>query len=1269
MKGVIHKILITLLAVSALICVALGIVACQRQIKDSVTVTLISETLEKKEVEAKPGDPLPVLSVEDRDFEGYWTDSGYQVRYENDVVPDKNVTLYYKLNLQYYNLVLDYGTSGQLHFQLRRGVNEKLPDIAPMGSLAVGFSKTEDGEADFLLGDTVKNLAEKGGTATLYARYEVKDAGDYTIENGTVVAYNGKSTSLTLPLGATKIAAGVFTNNKNSEKVTSLIVPATYKEIACGAFEGLTALESLTVPFIGGSRTANRFLAYTFGAKKYDENTYSFAGYTDGSSLYMGDQHFENQVLPLSLKTVRVTEKTKEFAEGAFYSAYALENVVLDYPEALDKVGKSAFENCISFGYNAALSIAVSPAWLRYVSTIGEAAFKSYTGNTESSVKVIYPYGEQLPSYTATLITYAYPFNSLKTIPKLENIVSVGNEAFYFAAALDSLEFGNKLKTIGERSFAYTLSVSGLKFPDSLESIGNFAFALNGALNIEFGTGITYVGVMAFEECSNLSEVVFKGTQVPELDGKQCFSNTLTDNGSDGYNIGFDSFRIYVPTAAAEEYLLDPDWAEYTSYIYTATGSRAPAYWSKDGSSWDAKFEFTDGSIVFVTDPEQKFISEIDYLNFGEMTYGATCGTYYPMMYEFIDAETYAKKALGKNAGTHAKELYENQTLLHLWHPELVSYDGTVLDDLYFMISDLPYGYEGSRVALPVLEKTGYKNADFGSATAEGSYVIGTNAYGVPQLNKVMRDGAFYYLDAIPDPAGTFYSRMTDDDISYTFTYFDKDYKVIDEKVFVRYNDVTASWSSPIYPKSEDYVTLQTNAYYNNSNELYLDGRGGAIVSIENGKVKYNCSVIEDSQKKFGEEGYTVRLVQFKSDGTAVSGLDGSAVFRDYMNGNYSCIDLTVGEFSYTILNVTYDSGWYRYTYDYVSSVKIHMPEYSTDVNDDFWRYTRLSTVEVLGNISIYIVSFDEKETIAAAYYREYDEVNNMISFGTVEYGAGAEFSITDSDGNTRTAQTKDNRGSFKIGEKNYIRYDDSEDMTLVLTENFYGTLLYYYTVKTDGYGNMYILDEHDDDICDMYVGTYDDYNGFVSNGASYYELMFSGVKVDKKGEPVSDETVNMWILYDFGTLSAWSDEDSDAQWYGQIASIYTDHEETVVSAYDDFGYKLFDLTVDIYGNTEYVQYSYVLDIKGNVTYKALEKGDVEYFISVTNATGDVLYFIAFDSNGNAMYSIRREEGSDQFVIVRDGGQFIESGVRRYVVVETEDLKKLSEDGASFGKL
>ena len=161
MKGVIHKILITLLAVSALVCVALGIVACQRQIKDSVTVTLISETLEKKEVEAKPGDPLPVLSVEDRDFEGYWTDSGYQVRYENDVVPDKNVTLYYKLNLQYYNLVLDYGTSGQLHFQLRRGVNEKLPDIAPMGSLAVGFSKTEDGEADFLLGDTVKNLAEK----------------------------------------------------------------------------------------------------------------------------------------------------------------------------------------------------------------------------------------------------------------------------------------------------------------------------------------------------------------------------------------------------------------------------------------------------------------------------------------------------------------------------------------------------------------------------------------------------------------------------------------------------------------------------------------------------------------------------------------------------------------------------------------------------------------------------------------------------------------------------------------------------------------------------------------------------------------------------------------------------------------------------------------------------------------------------------------------------------------------------------------------------
>lgn len=1293
MNRAIKSILTVFLTVAAIACIAFGLAACGKK-GGTVNVTLISETLEQTTFSVKPGDPLPTIEIEDRDFEGYWEDAGYTARYEGTTVPEQSITLYYKAAFQYYTLNLDYGSYGVRSFEMRRGVNEKLPELAPEGCSALGFSDTDTGDAIYLLGDSVKNLAPKGGEVTLYARYEREDVDDYTIENDTVISYNGRSSELCLPLSARKVATGAFLNNVNSNKVVSLTVPATYVEIACGAFEGLTSLESLTVPFVGGSRISNRFLAYTFGAETYQDNTFSFSAYTDGSSLYLGDEHYENQLLPLTLTTVRITESTKEFAEGAFYSAYALENVLLDYPQDLDKIGKSAFENCVFFGRNSELGLEIRPAWLAYVSTIGDYAFKSYTGNTESSVKVIYPYGEDYPSYTAELLTYSYPFNNLTTIPKLNNVVTIGEEAFYFAVSLTDLEFGDNLKTIGARAFAYTLSISTLKFPDTLETIGDFAFAVCGALNIEFGTGIRKIGVMAFEENSNLSEVVFKGGSVPVLSGGQCFSNTLTENGSNGYNIGFDSFRIYVLSAYAEEYVTDPGWTEYIAYIHSASGNRAPAYWSLEGGAWDAKFEFTDGSIVFVTDPDQTFISEYDYWNFGEMTYGLTCGTYYPMLYEIIDGETYAAKAAsGTNTGTHAKPLYENQTLVHLWHPELISYDGSMLDDLYFVISELPYNYNGGRVLLPVLEDVAISGADYGSKNTEGSYVIGNNRYGISQLYKVVRSGAVYSLEEVADPEGTYYSRLTvSDDILYTITYYDKNFEVIEEVEYVKNTDDYYSWSSPIYKKSNAYTAIQTNVYYNNGNGIFLDGNGKAKITVDDGATTYTATAVEDEEKQFGDEGYTVLFNTIKQDGVTVSGLEGRAVFCDYIGGAYSRIDLTVGDYFYSILNVTYDFGWYRYMYDYVTDVKINFPKDSNDLTDDYWRYTILSRVTVEGNITVYQVSFDDKATIEYAYYREYDENNNLVSFGTVEYGNNGAFTLKDSEGNVRTARIKDQRGSFVVTQKEiqngvettvdkvFTRYDDSEDMTLVLTEDFYGTPLYYYTVKTDGYGNMYILDEHDDDFYEIYLGTYDDYDSFVSGGSTYYELIFNGYKLvlnnktpvlDGNGNPeTTGEQVTMWVLYRFGSLAAWSDDEGDAQWYGVLASLYTQRDDAVLVVYDDFGYMLYEITVDIYGEANYVQYTYILDRNGNAKYTALENGNVNNFVSVTDSSGNVLYCIAFDESGNAIFSVRSsDDDPEHFRIVYDGGLYIESAAIVTVTIDYDKLEALSASGVTFGKL
>lgn len=1286
MKSRIKSLFVTLLAIAALVCTAVALFACAPSGEDgarTVTVTLVGETFEETAVQAKPGDPLPVLELEDRDFEGYWTDSSYAVRYEGTTVPEQPIRLYYKANLQYYTLVLDFGSNGSLSLELRRGVNEKLPDISLLDTDAVGFADTKDGTAKYLVGDTVKNLAEKGETAVLYARYEVKDVGDYTIEDGTVVRYNGSNTALTLPLGATKVAAGAFADNPHSAEILSLTVPESYTSLECGAFEGLTGLESLTVPFIGGSRMSNRFLAYAFGAETYADNTYSFAGYSDGMSLYLGDEHYENQVLPLTLKTVRVTESIRDIAEGAFYSAYGLENLVLDHPEDLRTIGASAFENCLSFGYDSSLGISISPIWLRYVTSIGAYAFKSYTGNTESSVTVIYPYGEENPQYVAKLLTYEYPFNNLVTIPRLQNVTEIGEEAFYYAAALSDLSFGNQLRSVGARAFMFALSLGELRFPDSVQTIGDFAFYVSGALSVEFGTGIRSIGTHAFGECPNLSEVVFNGSEPPELRGGQSFSNSLVAAGDNSYNIQFSEFHMYVPAEAADAYLGAVGWEEYTRFIEAAGTAHAPAYWSLDGSTWDAKFEFSAGNRVYVTDPQQTFISEIDWANFGEMTYGLTCGTYYPLMYEFLTEEEYAATAAGTSSLGHAKPLYDNQSILHLWHPELLDYNGSMLDSLYFLVSELPYEAGGERKLVPVLEQIGMSGVEYGSVRTEGSYVISLNEYGVPQVGRVVRNGAFYTVEFLPDPDGTYTARMESGDGWYTFTYYDSNFNEIEVRTYAQIDETGYSWDAPIYEKSEDYILLNTNSLYNDGNKLYLDGVGGAVLTVDEGETAYTASVQQDAARAFGEDGYTVTLYSLKnSSGSSVEGT-ATAVFRDYMEGRYNRIDISVGSYAYTILNVTYDDYWYRHSYQVITDVEIHLPVYSDNVADDTWRYKSLSTCTVDTSLTLYRVSTDDLATVAFAYYREY-RGGEIISFGTVEYGADGTFTLVSDDGVRRRAQTLDNRGSFEIEltaeeiaaseeegvtTKIYTRYDDSEDTTLVYTEDFYGYSIYYYTVKMDGYGNMYILDEHEDGVLDMYLGTYDDYNSFSSGGSNYYELKFTGYLLDANGDPTGDE-VNWWILYDFGTLAAWSDDETDAQWYGSIAAIYTDHEDTVLTIVDAFGFKLFDLTIDAYGNVEFVQYSYTLDRNGNPTYSVTETSDVAMFVSVTDSAGDVQYVIAFDSDGYAMFSAHPAAGAqDVYTIVYDGGLYAPVNTVLGFTVDTDRMESLPAGGVSFGTL
>lgn len=1230
LKTFVKKTLLTLIVAVIAACCGAFLSSC----KGDVTVTLVNEQLESFKVTVKSGEPLPEITVEDKDFEGYWLDADYTEKYEGTVVPEANVTLYYKLKAQTYALVLDFGENGTVTLNMRRGYDEKVPAVAPDGTALGGYSADKNGEPTIAAGTTVKNLANKGETCTLYAKYEIKDADDYVIENGTVTAYKGTKKELKLPYGATKIAAGAF---KDKKDVTSIYVPSTYTNIGFGAFSGCDSLEMLTVPFIGASKTEKTFLAYVFGAEKYSDNEYSFAAYTDGSKLFIGDEHFENLVIPATLATVRINTETAEIGEGAFYCAYGLSNLVLDYPESLEKIGNSAFENCLSLGKFSSISAYVDLEWLSYVKEIGKNAFKAYTGNTDSKVEFIYPY-----SYSKTkayLFKYAYPFTNLVKIPQLSNVEKIGEYAFYYCAAIDAIKFGDALKQIDRYAFFYCISLSTLTLPDSVENIGYAAFyACSGLLDVTFGKNIGEIGRYAFADCSGLSQVVFTGDEPPILIEQKVFCNSLKPvegSTTSEYDLIIDGLKIMVPSERESEYR--SSFYTYDKYIVVAKTPMAPAYWS-DGNEITTKFEFTDGGIVYVTDKNQTFMAEIDMWNFGSLkTYGATCGEYYPMMYQVLTAEEYASIAK-KNEQDVVKPLYANQKAIKLWHPDLLDWEGKMLNELYFVISEIPQEVDGENYLVPMLEKSGVV-ANYGDLKKVGSYVVSVNKFGQFKVGTVIRvAGGEYSIKWQSDPEGTYYARL-DRSVNNVFeiTYYDENFNVITTDVYVRKNHTGSNSETELFKRDAEFISFDVLTGYNDSNRIYLDGLGGATVKI--GDNTYSASVTEDATREFGDEGYTVTFNNISKNGTASADLTGTAVFEKHTDDGYLIIKVSVGEDAYTFFNVTYDSNWYRWGYEEVKDVKVTLPVDSGDFFDNDWRYTRFTTVTAGDAFILYLYAPNGKTEPDYAFFRYYENGAKLTDFGTVEgYTGSGEFTVNFSSG-AKTVSITDTRGSFKLDDKNFVHYDDSEDMTLVYyVDHGFDVIDYQYTVKTDGYGNMFIHYNPSDDINDRYLGTYENSKSFPSPTATYYELKFTGNLLDKDGNK-TDKVKSFWVLYDFASLSAWSDEEGDAQWYGTLASIYDKKTDRKINVVDSLGFMKYELVVDNYGNTRFKAFDYSFDANGNVVYTEVTDGEVAEFVAITYADSSVAYLIAVDKYGVGLFTVRPSgESRSKFVIVKDKG-------------------------------
>ncbi len=318
-----------------------------------------------------------------------------------------------------------------------------------------------------------------------------------------------------------------------------MVVPDCVTEIKGGALSGCSSLESLTIPFVGGSvKTAKDTYQYPFG---YIFGEVGYTGSTATTPSYYGSSTKTTTTtwyyIPQTLKRVTVTGGN--ILCGAFYGCSKLENITLPnditsievqafyqcdaltsitIPDNVTSIGGGAFRHCTSL-----TSIKIPDN----VTSIGNQAFndcsKLQSIELGSSLKEI-SYSTFYNCTALTSITIPdsvtkigdsafWCCNNLTSIKIPDNVASIGAEAFYGCYNLQTIKFGSSLKEIDRSAFYYCSKLTSITIPDNVTSIGQMAFYNCTSLTeVTIGNGVTSIGYQAFYNCTSLTSITFKGT-------------------------------------------------------------------------------------------------------------------------------------------------------------------------------------------------------------------------------------------------------------------------------------------------------------------------------------------------------------------------------------------------------------------------------------------------------------------------------------------------------------------------------------------------------------------------------------------------------------------------------------------------------------------------------------------------------------------------------------------------------------------------------------
>ena len=275
-----------------------------------------------------------------------------------------------------------------------------------------------------------------------------------------------KLTSITIPDSATSIGRAAF---YDCLSLISITIPNSVTSIGDNAFEWCVNLKNITIP----NGVTN------IGSSAFDHCSSLISITIPNSVINIGDFAFHECV---NLTCINVEPENENYLSenGVLYNrskttliCYPNEkkNTSFSIPNGVTNICKYAFEECESLTSVTIPNSVTNIDDLAFECCCNLAAIDVEMGNVKFSSEngVLYNYDK------TTLIRY--PAGKEQTSFTISNnVITVGNYAFYSCEKIESITILNSVKNIGDSAFEWCIKLNNISIPDSVTNIGDKAF-------------------------------------------------------------------------------------------------------------------------------------------------------------------------------------------------------------------------------------------------------------------------------------------------------------------------------------------------------------------------------------------------------------------------------------------------------------------------------------------------------------------------------------------------------------------------------------------------------------------------------------------------------------------------------------------------------------------------------------------------------------------------------------------------------------------------